>query len=452
MSNNDETKIVYIGAGDDIKPVLHNDLKIPYIFIYMDCQPFNTPDLIKFSINNGHCCENKQWLNDTITKFSSVDGCKMISHDTTINLLVFEYTNENGIVNILKYYYASPFPEILDIKNCHSVFNPSPKKRESILTDITGYDVLHIAGYIPHSSILDYANQECIDISGSNHTVYELENYTEEEIKDDQKYKDNLIFYERINQMIKSGCIRNWSYLKEFWNDALDDYDYICTITRKATINNIFKYVNNVLCIGTDLDITPAILLDYDEYIFIDKSPYSEELKLKFTDAGWDVESKNNDIDCITFSNKNSITKNKTKIIKLFYSTSFPFSNDLSEDKKGIIISNITDFSGLLLNNDLNESILDYSNEFDIILSNTDKIEFETKFFNNLKDKMFSFAIKKIICMNYEWQNNIGDYYFKDIITKNSNPGDFLEFSSDYEYEYEDMVKSLFKKYIDSLF
>ena len=412
FSSNRKTKTVYIGAGMDFNPLL-NTSNNSTLFVFIDCQPFNTPDLIEYSIKYDYPYEKKEWLDDMIKKFTSIDGCKMISHDKTINLIVFEYTDNSDIVKTIKYYYASPFPEILDVDNCHSVFNPSNKKKDAILDDITGYDVLHIAGYIPHSSILNYAS-EIIDISGSTGTVYELENYTEEEIKDDEYYQDNVIFYDKINQMIKSGRIRNWSYQKLNWNDETKDYDYIKTITRKATLYNIFIFIKTAVYIGAGecrIDFPANHIPEYDEFICIDKAPNDnsmnmvipdvDTLKKSFIDDGWTLIREIVEYDLLVFT---KIVKGKTKTIKYYHSTSFPFDEKKENDNKiKTIEMDIRGYNGLICHNYRpHSSIFKYSDEFNLFLSSMDYHDNIKEYVHSLIGEDDKYNLNNIVTMVYE--------------------------------------------------
>ena len=412
------TKTVYIGAGMDFIPLLDTSNKST-LFIYIDCTPFNTSDLVEYCIENGDPYENTKWLDEMIEKFTSFDGCKMISHDETINLIVFEYTDNSDIVKTIKYYYASPFPEILDVDKCHSVYNPSVKKRDAILADITGYNVLHIAGYTPHSSILQYASEsEIIDISGSTGTVYELENYTEEEIKDDEVYQDNVIFYDKINQMIKSGRIRNWSYLKLFFNETTVDYEYIKTITRKANLNNIFKFIKTAVYIGAGecrIDFPANHLPKYDEFICIDKAPKDnsmnmdipdvDTLKKSFIDNGWTLIREIVEFDLLIFT---KIVKGKTKTIKYYHSTGFPFDEKKeNNDKIKSIERDIRGYNGLICHNYTpHSSIVEYSNRFDLILSSMDYLGNIKEYVRSLIGEDYLYNLDNIVMMQYKENDN----------------------------------------------
>jgi hypothetical protein len=416
------TKTVYIGAGMDFNPLLDTSNKST-LFIYVECAPFNTSDLVEYCIKNGFPYENKEWINEMIKKFTSFDGCKMISHDKSINLIVFEYTDNSGIVKTIKYYYASPFPDILDINNCHSVYNPSIMKLYAILADITDYDGLHIAGFTPHSSILQYAS-EIIDISGSTGTVYELENYTEEEIKEDEVYQDNVILYDGIKEMIKSGRIRNWSYLKLKLNDETSDYEYIKTITRKATPENIFKFEKTGLNIGTGLcipEFSGFYLPEYGEIICIDKAPKDnsmnyymtdvETLKKSFIHHGCKFIHENVDFDLLVFTK--TVEEGKTITIKYYHSTRFPFDEKENDDKIKKIVEDISGFNALICQNYTpHSSIFKYSSSFDLILSSMD-------YFRNIKEYVRSlvgdylYNLENIVMMQYKEDDNSESYIFK---------------------------------------
>ena len=428
------TKTVYIGAGMDFNPLLDTSNKST-IFIYIECAPFNTSDLIKYCIKNGFPYENKEWINEMIKKFTSFDGCKMISHDKSINLIVFEYTDNSGIVKTIKYYYASPFPDILDINNCHQIYNPSNKKRYAILADITDYDGLHIAGFTPHSSILQYAS-EIIDISGSTGTVYELENYTEEEIKEDEVYQDNVILYDGIKEMIKSGRIRNWSYLKLKLNDETSDYEYIKTITRKATPENIFKFEKTGLNLGTGLiirEFSGFYLFEYDEIICIDKAPKDnsmnyymtdvKRLKKSFIDHDCKFIHENIEIDLLVFTK--TLKNGKTITIKYYHSTCFPFDEKENDDKIKKIVEDISGFNALICQNYTpHSSIFKYSSRFDLILSSMD-------YFSNIKEYIrtlvgdYLYNLDNIVMMQYKENDdssNESDFIFqKNIYEKAFN-------------------------------
>ena len=467
-SSRNVTKTVYIGAGMDFTLLLDRSNKSK-LFIYLDCAPFNTSDLVEYCIKHRYSYENKDFLAEMIKKFTSFDGCKMISHDKTINLIVFEYTDNSGIVKIIKYYYASPFPEILDVDNYHSVYNPSNKKKNAILADITGYNVLHIAGYTPHSSILQYAS-EIIDISGSTGTVYELENHTEEEIKDDKVSQDNVIdnviLYEKINQMIKSDRIRNWSYLKLHWNETTSDYEYIKTITRKATLDNIFKFVKTAVYIGAGeckIDFPANHLPEYDEFICFDRICFNKNeddficidisddnlnsydiksksdpntLKQSFKDNGWTLIREMVDIDLLVFT---KIVKGKTKTIKYYHSTSFPFDEKKSNNDNKIrsIEKNIHEFHALICNKYTpHKSIFDYSNYygFDIILSSIDPHD------------NYIYYVKNLVLGEEKKHNNI-IYNIDNIVTMMYN--DYITYFGETQYMFH---QNIIEKAIDVLF
>jgi hypothetical protein len=382
--------------------------------------PFNnTPDLVPDCIENGFPYENKEWINEMIKKFTSFDDCKMISHDTEINLIIFEYNHKNGITIRVNYYYASPFPDILDDK-CHPVYNPSKIKSKSIEMNISGYNGLHIAGYTPHSSILEYA-AKIIDISGSTGTVYELENYTEEE---DEVYQDNVILYDRINQMIKSGRIRNWSYLILNWNDEKKDYDYIKTITIKATPENIFKFENTALNIGTGLYIPEFpgnYLRKYHKIICMDKAPKDNSMNYYMTDVstlinsfqngGWKLVDKKEDIDLLVFTK--TVEEGKTITVKYYHSTCFPFDEKENDDKIKKIVEDISGFNALICQNYTpHSSIFKYSSSFDLILSSMD-------YFRNIKEYVRSlvgdylYNLENIVMMQYKENDNDESFIFE---------------------------------------
>lgn len=406
------TKTVYIGAGMDDKRLNEmfyypNTSNIEIIMI--DLLPFNTPDLVEYCIKNGHPYENMKWLDEMIEKFTSFDGCKMISHDTDINLIVFEYIHKNGITITIKYYYASPFPEILDVDKCHSVYNPSIKKKEAILSDITGYNVLYIDGFIPHNSILQYAS-EIIDISGSTGTRYGL-------LEDD--HKDNYVFYDKINQMVKSGRIRNWSYLKLFFNKTTGDYEYIKTITRKATLDNIFQFNKTAVYIGAGIciDEFPGFYLsEHDEFICIDQTPKDnsmnmdmtdvDTLKNSFIDHGCTLIYEKVDIDLLVFTK--TIEEGKTITIKYYHSTCFPFDEKKdNDDKIKTIEMDIRGYNALICHNYTpHSSIFKYSDGFDLFLSSMD-------YLGNIKDYVHSligednlYNLDNIVIMMYQDEVN----------------------------------------------
>ena len=425
LFSSEVTKTVYIGAGMDFIPLLDPSNEST-LFIYIDCQPYIMPEFVEHSIKNGYPYENKEWLHEMIKKFTSIDGCKMIYHNKIINLIVFEYTDNSGIVKTIKYYYASSFPEILNVDNCHSVYNPSNNKRDAILADITDFNVLHIAGYIPHSSILQYASESEIDISGSTGTVYVLENYTEEEIKDDEMYKDNVIFYDKINEMIKSGRIRNWFYLKLHWNETTSDYEYIKTITRKATLDNIFKFVKTAVYIGAGLCIKefPGFYLsEYGEFICIDQAPENNSMNMDMTDVdtlknsfihhGCKLIHENVEFDLLVFTK--TVKKGKTITIKYYHSTCFPFDEKKEKDDKiKAIVKDIDEFDALICHNYTpDSSIFNYSSYFDLILSSMDYLGNIKEYVRSLIGEDNLYNLNNIVMMQYRLSPTGEDYIFE---------------------------------------
>lgn len=415
-------KYTYIGAGLDpniIKEILDEQKTSNIIITMLDPLPFNTPDLVQYCIKHGHSYENKEWLDEMIKTFTSFDDCKIISHNTEINLIIFEYNHKNGITITVKYYYASPFPEILDVKNCHSIYNPSEMKCNAILADITGYRVLHIAGYTPHSSILNYAS-EIIYISGSTGTVYKLD----DKIKDDE---DNVIFYDRINQMIKSGRIRNWSYQKLIWNDDTNNYDYIKTITRKATLDNIFKFEKTAVYIGAGLYIPEFPgnhLRKYHEIICMDKAPGDTSMNMYMTDVStliksfqngeWKLIDKKEDIDLLVFTK--TVEEGKTITIKYYYSTRFPFNEKKeNDDKIKAIVKDISAFDALICHNYTpHSSIFKYSSySFDLILSSMDYFRNIKEYIRSLVGDDYLYNLDNIVMMQYKEDDNSESYIFE---------------------------------------
>ena len=196
MSTN-TTKVVYIGAGTDIVPVL--DPSLPHFdeYIFIDSRPNNEYGNSEWNIPGFYC---KNFISN-LKKVYKHHGFTIASNDTENSLIIF-----TGMVNekekTVYYFYSVAFPE-------HVNNFPLLKNK------LHNFDALIVCGYDPDSSILNYGKNQ-ITIIGNDDTVYSYD-----EMEDIKEYGNNLMYKISKNPSLYINKITN--YFKSFvdFNDDL---------------------------------------------------------------------------------------------------------------------------------------------------------------------------------------------------------------------------------------
>ena len=175
-------KAVYIGAGDDIKPLEYysDDIKE---FILVDSLP-----LTEFGDGYiGKKWYRKNFLPNLLKKMKE-SGFHLEWHD--ILKKIYHFTKKKENVSVY-YFYSFIFPEHL---------NYDQEIVELLEKKIKDYDVLIVRGYDPHKKILEYSKKE-IDFIGALSTVYH-----EKGTIDGYELKDNSTcrYLKKNNKKIKN--------------------------------------------------------------------------------------------------------------------------------------------------------------------------------------------------------------------------------------------------------
>jgi hypothetical protein len=135
------TKIVYIGAGLDVRPIRFLTSKHFTSFIYIDSQPYTEfPNCI---INN------KQHEFSKKTKKMFIDNLysKMNCLGFDFNVENFKDSNDSYMIHFkknnceVKYYMNTFFPEMIS---------------NDLIDELSTYDTLYISGYHPDNIILEW--------------------------------------------------------------------------------------------------------------------------------------------------------------------------------------------------------------------------------------------------------------------------------------------------------
>jgi len=191
-------KILYIGAGDDIKP-----LNIfPYShFVYIDSLPRNSYGYPYYY--RGFYKENfKQNIVDNLTdiSFNITLSKKFTNLYNEINITnldseLVKFIREEGETQALNYYFSTGVPE--------NLYGEEGKLNQELINDISECDTILIKGHWPNEAIIDYINKP-FHFIGSEITYFpdslELE---EEDCK-------NTILYHIIKY---SEYVLSYSYL-----------------------------------------------------------------------------------------------------------------------------------------------------------------------------------------------------------------------------------------------
>lgn len=209
-------KLLYIGAGLDLVPVIYfEDIKE---FIYIDSQPFSEfgtltyDEVTEISKDVG---KEDRFVNG-FSRLLFIDNlCKIMKQihfnlqEETDKYMLFQNSNQT-----VRYYYSCAFPEYID---------------DEIIDDIHDCDTIYMAGYSPHKDVFKYLSNPIYFI-GNQHTVYNDEedddwmnssfNYIHDNPTVFKKYyilKD-LVEYEYWKHDLITNKIRDYHELKECKN------------------------------------------------------------------------------------------------------------------------------------------------------------------------------------------------------------------------------------------
>lgn len=176
-------KVIYIGAGLDVKPIQFlSNIKD---FVYIDCQPFSEFGTKIHKCTPGWCSKNclgfsrPMFLPRLKTSMEKIGmKYKKISDDE------LEFTNDKQLVT---YFINTSMPEHID----------------KVKSRIKGFDNFIVMGHDPDSTVLKYTNNK-ITFWGNEYTYYRRDDLCDEI----NKTQNNII--SRLHREIKTRNKFNW--------------------------------------------------------------------------------------------------------------------------------------------------------------------------------------------------------------------------------------------------